>query len=116
MNSFISSFLKSKSNIENLNSEDFENKLKEEKDSVLIDVRTQQEHYDARIPNSLLIDLMNPNFTHELEKLDKSKSYFLYCRSGNRSYYAAKEMVKLGFEKVYNLAPGIIGWNGKIER
>ena len=116
MNSFISSFLKSKNNIANLNAEEFEKKLKEENDAVLIDVRTQQEYYDVRIPNSKLIDLMNSHFLQELEKLDRSKSYFLYCRSGNRSYYAAKEMKKLGFEKVYNLEPGIIGWNGEIER
>jgi rhodanese-related sulfurtransferase len=116
MNSFISSFLKTKNNIANLSSEEFEKKLEEETDAVLIDVRTQQEFYDVRIPNSKLIDLMNPHFVQELEKLDKSKSYFLYCRSGNRSYFAAKEMMKLGFEKVFNLEPGIIGWKGAIER
>jgi len=116
MNSFISSFLKSNNNIANLSSEEFEKKLKEEKEAVLIDVRTQHEYYDARIPSSKLIDLMNPHFSQELEKLDKSKSYFLYCRSGNRSYFAAKEMKKLGFEKVFNLETGIIGWNGEIER
>ncbi len=116
MTSFISSFLKGMNNVKNLGSDEFEQNLFVDKAAVLIDVRTQQEFYDARIPNSILMDLMNPHFNQELAKLDKTKSYFLYCRSGNRSYYAAKEMMKLGFEKVYNLAPGIIGWNGKIER
>ncbi|MCB9210769.1 MAG: rhodanese-like domain-containing protein [Ignavibacteriales bacterium] len=116
MSSFFSSFFKSNSGFENLDSDTFEKKMEEDNDAVLIDVRTQAEHYDARIPNSKLLDLMNPHFMHEIEKLDKSKSYYLYCRSGNRSYHAAREMANLGFEKVYNLSPGIIGWNGKIER
>ena len=116
MNAFFSNFLKSNTGFENLDSESFEDKLKGDPQAVLVDVRTEAEHYDARIPNSLLIDLMNPHFMHEIEKLDKSKSYYLYCRSGNRSYHAAREMARLGFEKVYNLAPGIIGWSGEIER
>lgn len=116
MNSFISSFLNKNQGYTNLEADLFEQELIGDKNAVLVDVRTQAEHYDARIPNSLLLDMMNPNFSHELEKLDKSKSYFLYCRSGNRSVYAAKEMVRMGFQKVYNLTPGIIGWSGKIER
>jgi rhodanese-related sulfurtransferase len=116
MSSFFSAFLKGNSGIQNLNAQEFENHMNEDADAVLIDVRTQAEHYDAKIPNSKLLDLMNPHFIHEIEKLDKSKSYYLYCRSGNRSYHAAREMVKMGFKKVYNLAPGIIGWGGEIER
>jgi rhodanese-related sulfurtransferase len=37
-------------------------------------------------------------------------------RSGNRSHHAGVAMLKMGFEKVYNLAPGIIGWQGEVER
>jgi len=116
MSSFISTFLKGNLAIQNLDANSFEMQMKGDKDAVLLDVRTQAEHYDARIPNSILLDLMNPHFIDELVKLDKSKSYYLYCRSGNRSYHAGREMAKLGFEKVYNLSSGIIGWNGEIER
>ena len=116
MNAFFSNPFKVNTGFENLDSDSFEDKMKNDPDAILIDVRTEAEHYDARIPNSTLIDLMNPHFMHEIEKLDKSKSYFLYCRSGNRSYHAAKEMARQGFQKVYNLAPGIIGWGGEIER
>ena len=116
MNAFLSNLFKSNSGFENLDPNTFEQQMLTDNESVLIDVRTQAEHYDAKIPNSLLLDLMDPHFLDEIKKLDKSKSYYLYCRSGNRSYHAAREMAKMGFEKVYNLAPGIIGWNGKIER
>lgn len=101
---------------ENLDASEFEKRFNNDENAVLLDVRTEAEHYDAKIPNSILIDLMNPHFIDEIERMDKEKSYYLYCRSGNRSYHAAREMSRLGFKKVFNLAPGIIGWEGEIER
>lgn len=99
----------------NLDSESFEKQFKEDKESVLIDTRTPAEYNDGHIPNSILMDMMSPDFSDEVEKLDKSKSYYLYCRSGNRSYHAGRMMKNLGFEKVYNLEDGIISWHGEIE-
>ena len=101
--------------VENLDAKTFEKKMAEDKDAVLIDVRTPMENQMVRIPNSILIDINNPMFMQEVDKLDKSKSYYVYCRSGNRSYHAGNYMLKVGFEKVYNLEPGIIGWSGKKE-
>ena len=101
--------------VENLDAKTFEQKMAGDKDAVLLDVRTPMEHQMVRIPNSILIDINNPMFMEEIGKLDKSKSYYVYCRSGNRSYHAGNYMLKIGFEKVYNLEPGIIGWNGKKE-
>jgi rhodanese-related sulfurtransferase len=51
----------------------------------------------------------------EIEKLDKNKTYYVYCRSGNRSFHAGNFMLQAGFQKVYNLEPGIIGWHGEKE-
>ena len=96
MNAFLSGLFNNKTGFENLDAQSFEEQYEADDNSVLIDVRTQAEHYDAKIPNSQLIDLMNPHFIDEISKLDKNKSYFLYCRSGNRSYHAAREMSKLG--------------------
>jgi rhodanese-related sulfurtransferase len=102
--------------VENLNSETFAAKLKEDSNAVLIDVRTKSENQLNRIPNSLLLDISDPAFFQKLDKLDKNKNYYLYCRSGNRSWYAGNQMIKLGFVSVYNLQPGIIGWKGEIEQ
>jgi len=101
--------------VENLDSKTFEKKFSEDKDAVLLDVRMPMENQMVRIPNSILIDINNPMFMQEIDKLDKNKSYFVYCRSGNRSYHAGNFMLKSGFEKVYNLEPGIIGWHGEKE-
>lgn len=110
-----------KENIENpdvinLGSEDFEKGLKEDEKAELVDVRTQSEYKMGHIPNSKLIDIMNPQFIQSLDELDRDKSYYVYCRSGNRSFHAGKQMIKMGFKKVYNLAPGIIGWKGEVEQ
>ncbi len=99
----------------NLNAAEFEQRLIADSNAVLIDVRTPIEHNTARIPNSLLIDIYNPSFLQELDKLDRRKNYYLYCRSGNRSYIAGMQMKKMGFGRVFNLQPGIIGWSGSKE-
>jgi len=101
--------------VENLDTDSFRQKLEEDKDTVLLDVRTPIEHQMVHIPNSILIDISSPTFMQEIDKLDKRKSYFVYCRSGNRSFHAGNYMLKIGFEKVYNLQPGILGWNGEKE-
>ena len=101
--------------VENLDTDSFKQKLEEDMDKVLLDVRTPMEHQKVRIPNSILIDISNPMFMQEIDKLDRRKSYFVYCRSGNRSFHAGNYMLKIGFEKVYNLQPGILGWNGEKE-
>lgn len=101
--------------LENLDAESFRQKLEEDKDTILLDVRTPMEHQMVRIPNSILIDISNPMFMQEIDKLDRNKSYYVYCRSGNRSFHAGNYMLKLGFEKVYNLQPGILGWSGEKE-
>jgi rhodanese-related sulfurtransferase len=101
--------------VENLDANTFEKKLAEDKNAVLLDVRTPMEHQMVRIPNSILIDINNPMFMEEIGKLDKNKSYYVYCRSGSRSLHAGNYMLKAGFEKVYNLQTGIIGWKGKKE-
>lgn len=104
-----------KKGVVNLDSQSFQDQYSKDENAVLIDVRTAGENSEARIPNSQLIDIMSPTFQKNIETLDKSKSYYVYCRSGNRSYHAGLMMAQMGFEKVYNLAGGIIDWHGEIE-
>lgn len=112
----ISSIFSNKLNVINLDSASFDQQSKEDNNAVLLDVRTPMEHTEAKIPNSILIDIYNPAFLKEINKLDRKKSYYVYCRSGNRSYSAAREMLKMGFEKIYNLENGIIGWTSEVEQ
>ncbi|HNJ72322.1 MAG TPA: rhodanese-like domain-containing protein, partial [bacterium] len=63
----------------------------------------------GHLKEAVLLDFMKPEFESELEKLDKSATYYVYCRSGNRSAKAALLMNQKGFQSVYNVADGMIG-------
>ncbi len=84
---------------------------KNNKDFIILDVRTPQEFSSGRIEGSKNINFYDYNFKEELSKLDKDKTYFIYCRSGSRSGKTLELMKSLGFKKVYNLQNGIIEWN-----
>lgn len=99
---------------DNLNSADFEAGMKSDSDAVLLDVRTPAEHAEAHIPGSLNINLMDPTFMNKVAGLDKSKTYYVYCRSGGRSSSACGAMGRAGFEKLHNLAGGMMGWQGSV--
>lgn len=99
----------------NLDSEEFLEKYKNDKNAVLLDVRTEDEFNDGHIPNSILIDIYSPSFPEKIKSLDKSKNYYVYCRSGNRSYHAGIFMIREGFKNVYNLTYGVLGWHQPLE-
>lgn len=100
---------------QDLGSRDFEAKCKED-NGVLLDVRTRGEYSQGYIPGAKLIDISSPGFTEAVDKLDKTKSYYVYCRSGGRSGSACNVMTKMGFEKVHNLSGGIMSWHGPVKR
>lgn len=79
-------------------------------DAILLDVRTPGEVAEGIIPGALHIDVKNSNFKVEVDKLDKSKTYMVYCRSGGRSKTASDIMVDLGFENVNNVLGGYSGY------
>ncbi len=85
-------------------------------ESVIIDVRTDDEFSTGYIEGAVNIDFyMGNKFISEIDKLDKSKSYFIYCKSGARSGQTCELMKQKGFKKVYNLEGGILGWTGELE-
>jgi rhodanese-related sulfurtransferase len=90
---------------EEINGAEFKKKMKEP-GAVVLDVRTRGEFSDGHIPRAVNIDLMSPSFTGAIDKLDRNKTYLVYCRSGNRSGEACSIMTSRGF-KAFNLAGGI---------
>ena len=50
------------------------------------------------------------DFIEGLDKLDKNKAYFIYCRSGNRSKKSSEILKEIGFVKVYDLLGGYKNW------
>ena len=79
-------------------------------DFVIIDVRTPAEFAGEHIENATNIDFYSEAFRDELNKLDKNKTYLIYCRSGGRSGSALDIMAELNFKEAYNMLGGINLW------
>lgn len=90
-----------------LSSSDFISKYKSTPDAVLVDVRTPAEFDASHIQGAINIDFENVNFQSEVKKLDVSKTYFVYCRSGNRSSQSVVIMKNNGIKNIYDLQGGI---------
>jgi Rhodanese-related sulfurtransferase len=100
---------------QNIDNKQFKELLKKP-NTVVMDVRTPKEVSEGYIPQATIFADINDNgsFESALQKLDKTKTYLVYCRSGARSSKACKMMEEKGFKgALYNLAMGITGWDGE---
>jgi rhodanese-related sulfurtransferase len=76
----------------------------------IIDVRTPAEYAAGHLPGAINRDLSSPTFKDDIDKLEKNKTYLVYCASGARSTAAAQIMQGLGFPQIYNMDGGITAW------
>jgi sulfur dioxygenase len=76
----------------------------------IVDVREPDEHEGplGRIGDALLIPL--GELSARLGELDRDKPVVTVCRSGGRSAQAYVLLTKAGFERVANLAGGMLHW------
>ena len=84
--------------------------LTKEKDVIILDVRSKFEFGGDKIAGAQNISYTASDFKQRIEKLDKDKTYLVYCATGSRSSGACKEIKGLGFTKIYNLTGGIEHW------
>ena len=84
--------------------------LKEKKDLVLLDVRTGDEFKTGHLEGATLMDFLNEGFAKQVQSLDKTKPYLVYCALGGRSKRAVVKLRELGFTHVYDLAGGFNEW------
>lgn len=100
------------SGVQKLEADNFENKLTTTTDKIILDVRTPGEFADGHLAESTLINYYDSDFKEQVEKLDKSKPVFVYCKGGVRSANAAKILAESGFKEVYDLQGGFDSWVG----
>ena len=88
------------------------NIMKEEKDYIILDVRTPEEYKSKHIPGAINI----PNETIGTEEVpelpDKEQLIMIYCRSGNRSKQAADKLAAQGYTNIVEFG-GINDWTGE---
>ena len=80
---------------------------------VVLDIRTPGEYHSGHLQDSILIDFYSKTFSDQINRLDRQKSYLIYCRSGNRSSKSLNLFKELNFPKIYHLSSGINGWNSE---
>lgn len=95
--------------VTNMNVKDFSAKT-QEAGVVTLDVRTPGEFSQGHIQGAINIDVEASTFDSEIAKLDKTKTYAVYCHSGNRSGIATAAMAKVGFTHIFNLSNGLSDW------
>ena len=80
---------------------------------VILDIRTPGEFQSGHLSKSILIDFYSQTFVDQLSRLDKEKTFLIYCRTGNRSTKSLEVFKKLKFQKVYHMASGISAWKSE---
>jgi thioredoxin len=98
-------------NVENISAQTLSEKLKNDPEAQLLDVRTPEEYAGGHIGNAANVDWNGNNFETQAAKYDKSKPIFVYCKIGGRASKAADKLASMGFTKIYNLEGGIMKWD-----
>lgn len=99
-----------KSQLNNLDPEEFQTAIENQLDGILIDCRKSTEVAQGKISGAINIDYLAPDFWEQIEHLDPNKTYFVYCRSGRRSIRSCTLMQNGGFTRVFNLDGGLNAW------
>lgn len=83
--------------------------MMEKEDTIVLDVRTKAEYDEGYIENAVLLPVTNIKERAEEVLPDRNTTILVYCRSGNRSKTASKELINLGYTNVYDFG-GINSW------
>lgn len=96
--------------IDTLAPQAFIKQAKADTTSIILDVRTPGEYKEEHLAGARQLDFLNTSvFDAGIKQLDKSHTYYVYCRSGKRSHNACLKMKKQGF-KVFDMEGGILNW------
>ena len=91
-----------------LTAEEAKERMEENPNVILLDVRTQEEFDEGHIPGAVC--LPNEFITAEMHfPFEKDAEILVYCRSGRRSAEAASKLRSMGFTKVFDFG-GILDW------
>lgn len=80
-------------------------------DLVVVDVRTASEFATGHLPGAINIDFYSDDFWQQLDLLDPTQPYLLYCESGNRSGQTFQRLAEAGWPNLYDLDGGLQAWS-----
>jgi rhodanese-related sulfurtransferase len=98
--------------VKKISLEEFD-KLRQEKDALVIDVRTPAEYESGHVPGAINLPLAADDFDARVKKLTESKDnkkHLVYCAIGGRSAKATARMAELGLANVHNFSGSMKVW------
>ena len=101
--------------IPELSPEELERRIAEGDVPVLLDVREHFEREIADLPDVGQLRIPLGELFERLEEVDPDKETVVYCRTGARSGWAVGLMQGRGYERVWNLQGGVLGWRDAID-
>ena len=104
------------SRYKNVSAEEANKLISEDKEFIILDVRTKEEYDIAHIPGAKLVPVqVLPMKLNELSGY-KDKPILVYCASGGRSPRAVETLVEDDFQNIYHLSRGISSWRYNLTR
>lgn len=101
------------SKVEVVSPEKFQTLLSQDPNAYLLDVRKPEEYVAGHLAGAHLLNWLDEGlFKEGAESLDKTKTLYVYCRSGRRSGEAADYLAGKGF-RVVDMDGGILAWQEK---
>lgn len=82
--------------------------LDQKKGMVILDVCTNKEYNHGHIPGAVHVPLQE--IGNRIKKLKKDKEIVVYCQHGNRSIWAIKRLIGMGYTNLHNLKGGYRAW------
>ena len=99
----------------NITAEEAKKIMDSQEGYIILDVRTQEEYDEGRIPGAIRISYEEIGEKAEEVLADKDQLILVYCRSGRRSKIAAEALVELGYTNIREFG-GIIDWPYEVEK
>lgn len=93
-----------------LSAVEFNNLLKTTPNAVVVDVRTVGEFQGGHLSQAVNYPINSADFSQKMGAMDKNSPVFVYCLSGGRSHTAAQQLTAMGFNRVYDMAGGMMQW------
>ena len=97
-------------NVTVLTPAEFGTQLTQDENALLLDVRRPDEFAEGHLKGAQLLNWLEADrFKEGAQGLDKTKTLYVYCRSGRRSNEAANFLAEQGY-KVVDMKGGILAW------
>ena len=104
------------SSVKNVSAEEAYKFISNDKEFVILDVRTKEEYDNGHIPGAKLVPIQVLSMKLEQLYKYKDKPVLVYCASGGRSPRAVDTLVNNDFKNIYHLSRGISSWRYSLTR